>query len=194
MRTIPCPRGTRRARGTDGKQDFRLLGFREGVAGWWKIDRPIQAEAMAQPIGRHEYRHDFPTQQRSSIGQRAYRVAHIKLTVAEGAFAIFPGFTPHDAGQSNGEPCTVLPWAGQRPSFENMVFRIVVLQALTNSGQTSAQYVGFDRMQVARGRITAQCPAIRPPAFPGRYPEGEFEQRAETVQVGKNFIFGLFSS
>jgi len=60
------------------------------------------------------------------------------------------------------------------------------MQAVREIGQAAGQHPGLDRVQVARGRIAAQRPAARSPAFPGGNGQGQFEQGTQAVQVGRH--------
>ena len=170
---------------------FRLLGFGEGVARRREVVRAVQPEAVGQRGTGHGA--NFPAEQRGGVGQGADGVADVELAVAEGAFAIFPCFAPHDAGQPDGEPW----WFAsakrrQGTAFQRVRFRLVVMQAVRHAGQTRGHDVDLDRMQVAGGWIAAQCPAAGAPAFPGRDAEGQFEQGAQAVEIGGRPGFQAF--
>ena len=147
---------------------------------------------MRQRVAPHGKRLDAPAEQRGSIGKAAQRVADVELAVAEGALAVFPCLAPHDAGQADGEPRLVAGWRRQGAAFEDVAFRFVVVQAVRHAGQAASQDIGLDRVQIAGGRVAAQRPAARSPAFPGRDAERQFEQGAKTIRIGSDLVFGHF--
>ena len=117
----------------------------------------------------------------------------IELAIAKSAFTVFPGFAPHDAGETDQQPGRLDRGRAQGTALERVVLRVVVMQAVGNAGQSGAQDIGFKWMQVAGRGIAAQRPAIRPITLPGREPEGKFQQRGETGEIRRNWNFGRIS-
>ena len=131
---------------TQGKQDFRFFDLGKVVAGWGKVIRPVQPQTMGQLLAINSQRYHFPAKQGRGIGKAGNGVTDIKLAIAKGTLAIFPGFAPHDAGQTDGQPRRVISRRNQGAAFKSVIFRVVMMQAIAQTGKVTGQHIGFYRM------------------------------------------------
>ncbi|HNI81427.1 MAG TPA: hypothetical protein PLX21_05870 [Rhodocyclaceae bacterium] len=125
-----------------------------------------------------------PAQQGRRVVQAGQGVTGVELAVAESPLAVLPHLPPHDAGQPHGQCRPGREGARMGgPQLEGVDIRQVVVEAVLQVGQAGHQHVGFDRMQVAAGRVGAHRPAVRPQALPRGDAEGQVQQRAEGRQI-----------
>ena len=159
---------------------FALGGTEVGVA--------IESEQAGELRRAASHRLQRPAQHGSGIAQRADGVANIKLAVAKGAFAVFPGFAPLNAGEGDEDARrrrgdSLLLRCEGRAQLQHMLAHRVVMDSIGDAVDTLTDQPGFSRMQVAAGGIHAHGPAIRPVLFPGRQREAEFKQQTDGVAV-----------
>src|SRR5438552_984735 len=110
-------------------------------------------------------------------------MAWVMLTIAEGTFAILPRLAPVNRRQadkqcSRGQRCGQFlgRFLTQRAApFETMIPTDIVIHARLQTRHGGHNRVTFRWMQVATGRITAECPASCFKLFPGGEAKGELE-------------------
>ena len=147
--------------------------------------RPVETQHGCDGrIGKPAQAGQSPAEQVGRKPQGRQGVADVVVAVAEGSFAVFPGFPPENTGQPDPEAVTaclrpeVLPQLGWdlSPLFQGVMQGTVVKHAACEFLRRRQDQVSLGRVQVSARGVHPQRPAGSGDGLPGRKPHGQFQK------------------
>ena len=157
---------------TDPQQRIRRFSF-----GRLELRAAVESQQVRHDIVRGGGdQSGLPAEGRRGVAHRGDGVAAVMLAVAPRAHAVLPRFAPvnrTDAKQNSLAGKNIRPprIIDRCSLFEQVIPAQVVIDPGGQARQVRAQQIALGRMQIAAGRVAAQCPAVGAIGFPRRQPE-----------------------